>query len=167
MTTAASSMSAEEIGNRVLKLIDTIRTNDDISPANIEKMIGIKVEFNAEDPNDYGFGGKLTDEWSYNFGSLTDPTGAKPSRLELSFDAQTGDNADMTPICKFDFNDYSKFLTSAGFTKSPFYAEHGRISSFNFKRGRVAVDINPHGDGEHTCVSILTIEVLPIDGGRP
>jgi hypothetical protein len=167
MTTAASSLTAEEIGHRVLKLIDSIHTADDISPAHIEKVMGVKVQFNEKDPNDYGFGGKLTDEWSYNFGSLTDPDGAKPTRLELSFDNSTDNNGDMTPVCKLNYDGYSKFLTDAGFKKSISYAEHGRISSFNFIRKRVSVDINPGGDGKAFCVSILTIEVLPTEGTKP
>jgi len=167
MTTAASSLTAEEIGHRVLKLIDTIHTIDDISPAHIEKVIGVKVQFNAEDPNEYGFGGKLTDEWSYGFGSLTDATGAKPTRLMLSFDDQTHNNADITPICKLDYDGYSKFLTDAGFKKSPNYAEHGRVSFFNFLRGSVSVDIDPRGDDGRSCVSKLTIEVLGAAGVHP
>ena len=166
MTTTASSLTAEEIGHRVLKLINTIHTVDDISPAHIEKVMGVKVEFNSDDPNDYGFGGDLGDEWTYGFGSLTDPGGAKPTRLELSFDNKT-DGTDMAPICKLSYEDYSKFLTDAGFKKSPFYAEHGRLTSVHFTRGPVAVDINPGGDGKHICVSILTIEVLAAEGVHP
>lgn len=166
MTTAASSMTAEELGHRVLNLIDSIRSKDDMSPENIEKVIGVKVEFNPKNHNDYGFGGKLTDQWSYNFGSLKDLDGGKPRRLELSFDKQTEATIDLTPICKLNYEGYSKFLTDAGFSKSPFHAEHGRLSSVNFVRGQVAVDINPIGDGKHTCVSILTIEVMPTEEGR-
>ncbi|MFS8137235.1 MAG: hypothetical protein ACMG50_03810, partial [Thermomonas sp.] len=92
--------------------------------------------------------------------------GGKPRRLELSFDKQTEDSIDLTPICQLDYDSYSKFLTDAGFSKAPFHAEHGRLSSVNFVRGPVAVDINPIGDGKHSCVSILTIEVMPTDGGR-
>lgn len=164
--TMTASLTAEDIGHRVLKLIDTIHSVDDISPKQIEKTMGIKVELNATDPNEYGFGGKLTDDWSYGFGSLTDPTGAKPTRLLLSFDDQTHNRADMAPICKLDYDGYSKFLTDAGFKKSPIYADHGRLSFVNFTRGRVAVEIKPDGDGNHTCVSMLTIEVLPTDGGH-
>ena len=167
MTTAASSLTAEEIGHRVLKLIDTIHSVDDISPAHIEKVMGVKVEFNAKDPNDYGFGGKLTNEWSYGFGSLTDPNGAKPTRLGLSFDDQTHNNADVTPICKLDYNAYSKFLTDSGFEKSTNYAEHGRILSFSFTRSPVSVEISISGDDKRTCVSMLTIEVLPTEGAHP
>jgi hypothetical protein len=159
MTTAASSLTAEEIGHRVLKLIDTIHTVDDISPGHVEKVMGVKVNFNTDDPHQYGFGGNLAGDWTYGFGSLADSGGAKPTRLELSFDNKTS-RADMAPICKLSYDDYSKFLTGAGFKKSPFYAEHGRLTMVHFTRGPVAVDINPGGDGTHTCVSILTIEVM-------
>lgn len=166
MTTAASSLTAEEIGHRVLKLIDTIHTVDDISPAHVEKVMGVKVEFNAKDHNDYGFGGKLTNEWSYDFGSLNESTDEKPTRLMLSFDDQTRKNADITPICKLDYDGYSKFLTDSGFKKSPNYAEHGRILSFSFTRSPVSVEISTMGDDKRTCVSMLTIEVLPVEGTR-
>jgi hypothetical protein len=162
-TAAASSLTAEEIGHRVLKLIDTIHTVEDISPAHIEKMVGVKVEFNAKDPNDYGFGARLTSEWSYDFGSLTDASGGKPTRLELSFDNQTHDNTDIAPICGLDMDGYMKTLKQAGFKASPYYGEHGRHLGWNLSRDAVSVTL--HGQGEndskvaHDCVSMLELEV--------
>jgi hypothetical protein len=167
MTTAASSLTAEEIGHRVLKLIDSIHTADDISPTHIEKVMGVKVQFNEKDPNDYGFGGKLTDEWSYDFGSLNDSPGEKPTRLMLSFEDQTHKNADVTPICKLDYDAYSKFLTDSGFKKSTNYAEHGRILSFTFTREPVSVEISTTGDSKRVCVSMLTIDVMATESVHP
>lgn len=164
MTAAESSLTAEEIGHRVLTLINTIHTVDDISPAHIEKVVGVKVEFNATDPNEYGFGGKLTKEWSYGFGSLTDPGGAKPTQLELSFDDQTHDNADIAPICGLDMDGYKKILMRAGFTASPYYGEHGRHLGWNLSRDAVSVTLYSQGESNskvaHDCVLMLELEVV-------
>jgi hypothetical protein len=62
--------NAEEIGQRVLKLVENIHGRDDIAPARIEQLTGIKVEFNPDDANEYGFSGQLTEQWAYNLVSL-------------------------------------------------------------------------------------------------
>lgn len=163
MTTTASPLTAEEVGQRVLKLIDSIHTVDDISPAHIEKVMGVKVELNAQEPNKHGFGGKLTEAWSCGFGSLTDAS----ARLMLCFDDQPHAHADLAPICKLDYDGYSKFLAGAGFKKSPHYADHGRILFFHFTRDDVLVDTSTTDDSKRTCVSMLTIEARSTEGVLP
>jgi hypothetical protein len=159
-----SSLTAEEIGHRVLKLIDSIHNADDISPEHIEKVFGMKLVVNPSDSNDYGYDGKLTDAWTYSFGSVTDLKGGKPTQLRLSFDDQTHSGADMTSICALDLDGYAKNLTAAGFKASPYYAEHGRLISWDFARGKVAVKINVRGESDtkatHNCVSILTLDIV-------
>lgn len=162
--TMTSSLTAEEVGHRVLKLIDGIHSIDDISPEHIEKVFGMKLVVNPSDPNDYGYDGQLTDAWSYSFGSVTDSKGGKPTQLRLSFNDQTRKGADMTAICGLDLDAYAKNLTAAGFKSSPYYAEHGRLISWDFSRGKVAVKINVRGESDakatHNCVSILTLDIV-------
>jgi hypothetical protein len=162
--TMTSSLTAEDLGHRVLKLIDGIQNVDDISPEHIEQVFGMKLTVNPRDPNDYGYDGKLTDAWTYSFGSVPDLKGGKPTQLRLSFDDQTHSGADMTPICGLDLDGYAKNLTAAGFKASPYYAEHGRLIAWDFARGKVAVKINVRGESNakatHNCVSILTLDIV-------
>jgi len=159
MTTA--SMTAEDIGGRVLKLIGSVRSADDLAPAHVEQMTGIKVEFNPDDRNEYGFGGKLTDVWSYNLVSLTEADGSKPNRLMFSFDDQTHANADMAPVCQVDFDAYAKALAAEGFKSAPAHGEHERVLYWDFSRGGVSVQVYVQGESanaaSHACVSKVII----------
>lgn len=162
MTTATSSITAEDIGQRVLKLIDSIRSADDIAPTQIEKVTGIKVDFNPADQNQYGFGGKLSDTWSYNLVSLTEADGSKPTRLMFSFDEQNhDDDADMSAICGLDFDAYAKALKQAGFKSEPAPGERNSTRYWDFSRGEVSVHVYVRGESDakagHTCVTSLII----------
>jgi len=157
----ATATTAAEIGERVLKLIDSIHGVDDIAPTHIEKITGMKVDFNPDDRNEYGFGGKLTDVWSYNLLTLTESGGGQPNRLMFSFDDQSHADADMAPICALDFDDYSKALTAAGFASSPAPGEHGSVLYWDFARGGVSVNVYVRAESaakpKHSCVSSIVI----------
>ncbi len=159
-TDAPVTITAEEIGRRVLKLIDGLRSAEDLAPERIEQATGIKVEFNDDDRNVYGFGGRLTDEWSYSLVSTPDKLGEKPSSLRFSFDDVTRDRADPTPVCALRFEDYSQALTAAGFAVSPmptypgsdaWYFKRGDIGVMAYARGRTDPQVGP------VCVSKLII----------
>jgi hypothetical protein len=161
MHTSHIPHTAEEIGQRVLKLVENIHGPGDIAPARIEQLTGIPVEFNPDDANEYGFGGQLTDAWAYNLVSLTEATGATPTRLMFSFDDRTRSNADMAPISDLDFDDYAKALTAAGFRSNVIRGEHERVSYWDFSRDAVSVQVFVRGENDakadHSCVSKLII----------
>jgi hypothetical protein len=153
--------TAQDISQRVLKLVENIRGPDDIAPTRIEQLTGIKVEFNPDDANEYGFNGQLTDAWAYNLVSLPESTDKKPSRIMFSFDDESRSNADMAPISALDFDDYAATLEAAGFRSKPAHGKHDRILYWDFARGDVSVQIYVRGENdvkaEHICVSKLII----------
>ncbi len=161
MQTSHLPASAGDIGQRVLKLIDSIHGTGDIAPEHIQNITGIPVQFNPDDANEYGFGGKLDDTWAYNLVSLTEANGAKPNRLMFSFDDQTRDYADMAPISDLDFDDYAKALTAAGFQSKPMRGKHDRLVYWDFSRNDVTVQVYVRGENdakaEHHCVTKLII----------
>ena len=57
----APALSAQDLGKRVLALIESLRDTRGLAPENIEKVTGMPIRVNPEDPNDYGVSGKLTD----------------------------------------------------------------------------------------------------------
>jgi hypothetical protein len=155
-----TAQHAEDIGRRVLRLAENVRGPDDIAPARIEQLTGIPVEFNPDDANEYGFGGQLTDAWAYNLVSL--PEGdRKPSRIMFSFDDESRANADMTPICALDFDDYAAALEAAGFRSKANRGPHDRVLYWDFSREDVSVQIYVRGESDakadHACVSKLII----------
>lgn len=160
-STNTMPMTAEEIGKRVLDLINTIKDASDISPENIERATGLKINVNPENPNEYGAGGKITDTWFYNIGGSSNSKSGKSNRLTFSFDDQTNNYADMTPICNMDFEAYSKRLNEIGFQSSPVRGEHNRLSYWNFSRGEITVQVYIRGESNekvnHDCVSMMII----------
>ena len=153
--------NAEDIGQRVLTLVENVRGPDDIAPARIEQLTGIKVEFNPDDANEYGFSGQLTEQWAYNLVSLPECADEKPSRVMFSFDDESRSNADMAPIAALDFDDYAATLRAAGFESNPARGKHERIEYWDFARDDVSVQIYVRGENdaraEHACVSKLII----------
>jgi len=160
MDQSMHSDRAADIGKRVLKLVEHIRSADDIAPARIEQLTGMKVEFNPDDANEYGFGGQLTDAWAYNLISLPDGD-AKPTRLMFSFDDESRANADMAPICALDFDAYAETLAAAGYQATPSPGKHGEVSLWDFTRDDVTVQVYVRGENDdkadHACVSKLII----------
>lgn len=153
--------NAADIGRRVLALVENIRSRDDIAPERIEQLTGIKVEFNPDDRNEYGFSGQLTDDWAYNLVSLPEGNGEKPSRIMFSFDDESRSNADMAPICALDFEDYATKLKAAGYASNPAHGKHERILYWDFARDDVSVQVYVRGENDanaaHACVSKLII----------
>jgi hypothetical protein len=160
MTTTAAPITAEDIGRRVLKLIDSLRSAKDLAPEHIEQATGMRVEFNGDDPNIYGFGGKLTEEWSYSLVSTPDKLGEKPTSLRFSFDDTSRKQADPAPICELKFDDYSRALTESGFTAKPMQGYQG-IEGWYFVRDHIGVMAYTHGKVDPAagpaCISSLAI----------
>ena len=67
MTTATPTVSAEDIGQRVLKLIASLRNAGDLTPERIEQATGLRVEISTDDRNVYGFSGDI-DDHTYHLG---------------------------------------------------------------------------------------------------
>ncbi len=163
MSAVNTPITAEEIGRRVLSLIDSIRSTQDIAPEHIERQTGMHVERNQSDPNIYGFGGNLTDAWAYNLVSTPLKQGEKPTILRFSFDDQTNGQADPKDICGMDFNDYRDALKSAGFDSKPMHSRNG-LDGWYFSRGDVGVMAYTHGranpDEGKACISQLVISTF-------
>ncbi len=160
MTASVPPVTAEDIGRRVLKLIDSLHSASDLAPERIEQATGLRVDINDEDPNIYGFGGKLTDAWSYSLVSTPDKLGEKPSSLKFSFDDTSREQADPAPICALDFDAYSKALAAAGFAATPMPTFPGS-DAWYFKRGDIGVMAYPQGKADPqagpVCLSKLII----------
>lgn len=160
MEPASTALSAQDVGKRVLALIEHVRNRQDISPETIERHTGLKVSVNPDDRNDYGVTGKLTDQWYYGLRSMSAEPGETPNRLMFQFNDQTHADADMSPVC-VPFEDYNQALTSAGFTAK---RQRNRLNTedyWDFSRGDIGVSVYVRGKSDpkdaQTCVSMLII----------
>lgn len=154
-------MTAEDISKRMLDLIGKIKTAEDFSAKNLEITTGLKVYFDQVNPKEYGTGAKITDTWFFNITVISGIKEGERSRLLFSFDDQTHSHADMTPICKVDFEAYTKRLDELGFQRKPVYGEHGRLSTWRFSRDEIVIQVDIRGESkekpDHDCVSMITI----------
>jgi hypothetical protein len=167
----APALTAEEISKRMIELIKFIKTKEDISPENIERMMKINVKFNKKERQNYGFGGLVegATNWAYNLSAYPYPSkdNKETDTVNFSFNPLTDDEKtprdDYAPVCTVDFDAYSRELKAAGFSSAPYYGEHGRLLWWNFSRGAVSAQITAYGENEkrvnHKCVSMLTISV--------
>jgi hypothetical protein len=163
----APTLSTEEIGKRVLKLTKSINDTKDISPENIERQMQIKVSFNKENSNEYGFGGNVegAPDWVYSLYAYPSENNQKTDTVRFSFDYQLREpmSPDLSPVCTVNFDSYSKELIDAGFSKSfPVYGAHGRLSGWHFARGETLVNIGLNGGWKpypRQCVTSLSITI--------
>lgn len=165
-TVALSSptLSAEDIGRRVIKLVQNLRTLDDISPANLERQMGIKVEFNKYSPPKYGFSGPIEGNWVYEVEAIPDKDNQQiPRHLDFSISDRSPDGkADLTPVCTLSFNDYRDAFVAAGYSVKRIVIGHNN-DPWRFTRGDVTVTawMLRYADPEKTraCVGGLDITV--------
>ncbi len=158
---AAPTYSAKEISQKVLQLIEGIKGIEQISPKNIEKIIGGKIIFDNENPNRYGYAGKVADsDWFYQIFSLTEANGEPSRRLEFSFERHDDKEDDLNPVCGFTYEDYKKSLLADGFKVTPFYGEHGRLLYWQFEKGNIEVKIISYKYENKECVKTLWINIL-------
>ncbi len=163
-TQPSPHLTAEQISRRILSLINSLHTRADLTPAAVENIVSVKVDTSPKNHNEWGFSGKLTDVWSYDFDTVGDAADAHPYRLEFIFrDQPRGNATDMTAVCGLDFDEYTRILTGAGFKSSPYHGEHGRLIYWEFLRDAVSVKISIRGESDartdHLCVSMLIADV--------
>jgi len=158
--TTAQTLTADDIGRRVLALIDSIRGAQDIAPATIEKATGLKVDIWSDDQSKYGVNGRIDGDWHFGLRSMPAQTpGARPNALLFAISDGNDDGADPGPAC-LKFADYSRALSEAGFAGKPVSGYRG-VDSWRFTRGEVAVTAYVFGEGDPqapgACVSQLII----------
>ncbi|MFZ6872435.1 hypothetical protein ACO0LF_10245 [Undibacterium sp. Di27W] len=157
-------MTAEEASKRMLDLIGNIKTAEDFSAEKLGKAMGLKVYLDDENPRKYGVGAKITDDWFFNISVILSKEDSKLGRLIFSFDDQTHNYADMTPVCQVDLDAYKKRLAELGFQSEAYYGEHNRLIYWNFSRDNIDLQISFNGESmekvKHSCVSILVVDVV-------
>lgn len=161
---SAPTLTATEISQRILKLIKSIQIIKDISPQNIEKVTGLKMEFDPDNRKNYGTHGRVGDTiWFYILRSLSNINGEKPNRLQFAFgNMEDSKNESLSPICAVDFETYKKELISAGFSATKNFGEHGRHLGWKFSNLTTYIDVSDYRENvdkpNRHCVKSLIIQ---------
>ncbi|MFT4197431.1 MAG: hypothetical protein QM601_05890 [Pseudoxanthomonas sp.] len=154
-TTAPAPLAVDDLNRRVLRLIDSIHSRQDLAPSNIQRLTGVDVEVNAQDPSLYGIAGPLAGQGRYSLASSHKNAAGEVDSLLFSF--EPGDGA--APCAKVD--DYRTALSAAGFTGTHMPGGHRGRESWYFTRDGVSVNVHvrdAHGAPE-ACVASLVIGV--------
>lgn len=149
-------LTPEEVGGKILKLVKSIKTVEDISPENIKRQTEISVVFHPDRRNEYGFGGNVIGGADWVYGIFAYPYPSKDNKttdtLRFSFDYQLHEplHPDTTIISKaFNFDSLSKELQDVGFSApKPHFGQHNYISGWTFTRGKVEVLVGVKGGFE-------------------
>lgn len=154
--------SADAIAARVLNLITRTHDADDLAPAAVERITGIQVARDRDDPRIYGFGAHMDDDaWCYNLISLPERwEGDTSKRMIFSFDDQTG-ASQPPPVGQLDYDAYAQILADSGFVGALRLGARDAFHGFTFTRGNVSVDIDvrsSEADPQRLRVSSLIID---------
>jgi hypothetical protein len=165
------TLTIDDIGNRVLKLIKDVGKTKDISTENIEKNTEIKVVLSEENTKTvgsskgetYGFKGNIEKSvWFYNLVLLSESKGKKPNQLAFVLFHRSRANLDLGAAC-IDFESFRKELVGSGFLANTNSVEDKILRSWDFSKNNVSVQITTQRerkfDGKQVCVSSLKLKI--------
>ncbi|CAD0314856.1 hypothetical protein LYZ86_12705 [Xanthomonas hortorum pv. cynarae] len=165
-TVSNPTLSAEEIGKRLLALIGGLKSRDEISLDRIRDVMHISLKL---EPGALGAGfpsGDLGGGWRYVFDYFTEsPSNSKG--IKLTF-VNTADRfADMTAVCSLDFDYYDKSLKRMGFVSAPTHGPIGQLEDMHYVKaaanevgGDIVISIVPQnvvaGSATRLCVKSIS-----------
>ncbi|KQZ63589.1 MULTISPECIES: hypothetical protein [unclassified Lysobacter] len=157
--TANDMLDAQQLNERVLAWILSVRDARDLSAQNIEKHTGIKFKVDPEDPNGFYAVGALTGAWRYSLTSIKALPGSHPGGVDFDMGVSGDNDADMTPVC-IGLNSYQQALIAAGFRLSQLPAHVG-VEYRRFRSDKASVLIYLRGKtkryDEQLCVFRIVV----------
>lgn len=131
-------ITPEEMGRRFLKLVDGLKTIDDLTLERIIEQTKLPMKyaplgkvhsFTIHEPKS---------GWYYGVDFYQDPgSGRKTARLVFGNPADK--EADMGPVCGMNFAAYASALQGMGFTMADIRDELGRVEEYRFYRPKISV----------------------------
>ncbi|ALN83852.1 hypothetical protein LC55x_0552 [Lysobacter capsici] len=175
-----STLTSQEAGHRLLKLIDSLKTPADFSLDRFKAVMRLPEPSGGDsgerEPGYEGFSEAIAgSDWSQTIAYSDEASTASAKRIEYRLDydgAQADqDQLDLGPVCAMDYAAYRRALLDMGFEEGPAtpskveYATRGTLAHV-FRRGGVNVDIVTQRESAaseakraHACVR--SIEVRP------
>ncbi|MET3147193.1 UNVERIFIED_ORG: hypothetical protein ABIB63_002991 [Xanthomonas axonopodis] len=164
--TANPTLSAEEVGKRLLSLIGGLKSRDEITLERIRDVMGISLKL---EPGAIGAGfpsGDLGGGWRYVFDYFPEsPSSSKG--VKLTFVNTANRFADMSAVCSLDFAYYDASLKSMGFVNSPTHGPIGQLEDLHYVKattseagGDIVVSIVPQnvvaGSNARLCIKSIS-----------
>ncbi|MDP9899975.1 hypothetical protein [Variovorax ginsengisoli] len=113
----------EELGRRMLKLIDSIKLLDELSLERVREVMRLPLH-EMSSGTSYAFGMNLpTWGWYYVFDYDNTPRAPGLKGVTYRFNNKN-ESAEMTPVCAMDYNAYVTALTGMGFEEQEGMAQY-------------------------------------------
>ena len=166
-------LTPEEVGRRFLKLIDSLKSFDELSTDRVRQVMRLPMVYASEE--DGGFLAMTLPKfaWNYIFSYSVDPKYRRYTNAKFEFrhEKERVDVRlleDMSPVCSMDFNAYEAALTNAGFkNEHASYGELGQLLTLQYVRNDVRVQIMPRREANapdsklnRACVESISIHPL-------
>ncbi|MFC3131318.1 hypothetical protein, partial [Coralloluteibacterium stylophorae] len=169
-TAANPTLSAEEIGERFLKLVGRLESRSDLDLDLVRTTLGLRFSRVPGDEHHLVSEAPLGSGWSYIAGFL-EATPSNLSSVYLDFRSSQGPDAELTPVCTLDFGHYHNAMIEMGFMADPYYDyDHGRERLLDwrytkFREGDGSVDMTisivpqdpPPGATDRRCVKSISM----------
>lgn len=158
------TLGAEDVGRRFLKLIESVKSRDDLTREHVQAAMGLTLR---DSPNGPFHTQPLEGSWLYvvSLGHET-PPGTSIS-LSLEFIHEGDRFADMSSVCTPDFEAYHDALKASGYRDAFQYdqinGEVGRLVGVSYVGDGMNVDILPEvrrfpdGKLHPTCVRRISL----------
>lgn len=116
-------LTPDEIGRRMLRLIDSLTSFDELSLERIREVTRLPL-YDVPETTSYGFGMHLpASGWRYIFAYYNNPK--SPDSKNISYDFINKDEAaEMTPVCTMDYDAYVTTLKGMGFQEREDMAQY-------------------------------------------
>lgn len=175
----AQTLTSQEAGHRLLKLIDSLRTPADFSLDRFKAVMRLPEPSAADagerEPGYEGFSEAIAgSDWSQTIAYSDDPSrDAKKIEYRLDYDGAQPDQdqLDLGPVCAMDYAAYRRALLDMGFQEGPAtpskveYATRGTLSQA-FQRDGLNVDIVTQRESAaseakraHACVRSIEVRL--------
>jgi hypothetical protein len=124
----------EQLAERVLTLLEHARTPADLSLLAIQRHMGLHMRPIAGDASLLEATGRLGGTWTYSLATVRSSYRVAPHALRLRLDDGRDGMSDMSPVCRFDYEQYKSSLERIGF-KSRVIMGSQRQVNFNHDSG--------------------------------
>ncbi len=157
-------LTPEEIGRRVLNLIDSLKSFDELSLGRITEVMNLAMT-PLPSKNHYFFTMHVPEsDWYYGITYHDDVQYPRYKNLEYRF-TNKDDRADMGPVCGLEFSTYIAALKNMGFKEdAPTHDELGRLVALYYQRNNVSIQIverreadTPNAKLHHACVESIHV----------
>jgi len=107
-------LTPEEMGRRMLKLIDSLTSFDELSLERVQEVMRLPL-YDIPETTSHGFGMHLpASGWRYVFAYYNNPKSPDLKNISYNF-INKNEAADMAPVCTMDYDAYVTALKGMGF----------------------------------------------------